>query len=210
MIQLLISASATIMLFILVTIMRRSMTWDKYAGIFLLCSGFLFWFASANASEDFYEGRAQFEIKQICHELDLTYRCDKNTPKVKVRPREASYNFIEKYVSLTSAQTNEYKKYIEYHHDKAVGYFCDAEEICWYLPDVDDKESARYCFTAAIALLASGSPISKACAAVLTTMTNYGLDAMEDWNMMKTLIHKAQYHSEMEQFYAELLIKGNQ
>jgi hypothetical protein len=109
---------------------------------------------------------------------------------------------------LNVYQKNQYQKLWIYHDKEAKRYFKEAEEICWYLPRLNNKESAYYYFNAAISALAPGSPIVKMCAVIGVTLTRYGYNCMDEWDKLQTTLNWAAYHSDLAEWYANVLKNG--
>ena len=81
----------------------------------------------------------------------------------------------------------------------------DAKEKCWYLPRVNDRDKARYCFTTAIATVGSTSPTGRLVAAVTTFLVQYGLDSMDEWDYIQEKLHWSEYHFDMCDHYQNLI-----
>jgi hypothetical protein len=97
---------------------------------------------------------------------------------------------------------------IEYHEAEGEKLFKCAKESCWYLPECSDKDKAKYCFQSLIATFPACTPMSKIVSAFLAFMAQYGMDCMDQWHKIQTLLMEAKYHYEMKEFYEEVLVKG--
>jgi hypothetical protein len=109
---------------------------------------------------------------------------------------------------LTYDQRQKYEQRRDYNRRQAKICFDRAKEICWYLPDIDDQRKAQYCLTAAGAAAYPGAPQSKMIGVIITTMVNYGLDCMAEWNQLQTTLLDAKSYYEMAEWYDEVLRKG--
>lgn len=117
----------------------------------------------------------------------------------------SSYHKRTKYIDLrgpTNEQIASWQKEYNFHLQEGIRTFNEAKAKCWYLPDLEDREKARYCFTSAIAAIGSTTPTYKLLAVVTQLLTQYGLDAMYEWNDINTKLYWSSYHFEMcDQYY---------
>lgn len=110
------------------------------------------------------------------------------------------------YVDPSLATYHKFRK----HRDHAIEFFVLAEETAWYLPDYDDKDMAKLCFTTSLALYAPVDVVSKVIAASLAVFSEYGLHTIDRWNQVQHCLHRAIYHADMMQFYYEIWKKEEQ
>ena len=76
------------------------------------------------------------------------------------------------------------------------------------LPNLTDRQNARYCFTASIAGITPLPPQSKLIAIILATLAEYGVDCVNEWYYINEKLYWSQYHYEMAEFYEEVLRKS--
>jgi hypothetical protein len=98
-----------------------------------------------------------------------------------------------------------YKDKYQFHKENAERCFNDAKNKCWWLPNIDDRDKARYCLTNIGIIIAPGDPQSKLIIAVINTLIQYGLDCSEEWNFIQTKLKWAQYHYEMMEFFDDVM-----
>ena len=119
------------------------------------------------------------------------YQCDKWGPPSK-------YHFDDK-------QRQELQAKYNFHLGEGLKAYEAAKNRAWWLPDLDDREKARYCFTSSIALLGCASPCGRLLAAISTLFVQYGLDAMDEWHYIQGKLYDSQSHFELCDYYAGLL-----
>lgn len=96
----------------------------------------------------------------------------------------------------------------DFHEKEARRCFKGAQNSCYFLPELRDSEKARYCFTSGMSLLSPGTPMSKVIGAILTLLTQYGLDCFDEYNKIDLWLKQAMYHYEMNEFYLAVLERG--
>ncbi len=109
---------------------------------------------------------------------------------------------------LTPEQQKEYKKKSDFHLREADRCYKEAQKLCWYLPDRDDRDTADNCFKYAVSLLLPGTPLAKAAGFVLILAGDYALDCINEWRKIETKLREAQYHYEMYEHYLNIQLKG--
>jgi len=116
-------------------------------------------------------------------------------------PHAIRHHLLFKYNALVydKCKTNAEKH--RFHKENAERCYEDAKDRCWWLPNINERKSARYCLTNAGALLAFGDPKSKLMAVILNTLVQYGLDCCDEWEYINTKFYWAQYHYEMMEMY---------
>lgn len=98
-----------------------------------------------------------------------------------------------------------YQQKFQFHKENAERCFEDAKKKCWWLPNIDDRDKARYCLTNIGVIISPGDPKSKLIIAVITTLVQYGLDCNDEWNYIQNKLKWAQYHYEMMEFFEEVV-----
>lgn len=88
-------------------------------------------------------------------------------------------------------------------------YFQKAQDITWYMPNYDDRELAKTCFSTAFATAMPPHNLSKVIIVAIGLFTKYGLDCMDSFHEVNHYLHRAAYHSEMYDFYLELVPEDN-
>lgn len=110
---------------------------------------------------------------------------------------------LHKALLYENCKTNK-QKYL-FHKENGDRCLEDAKNRCWYLPNLTDRDNARYCWSNAAALLYPGTPVSKVVAVIITTLTQYGIDCNGEWDYIHTKLYWSQYHYEMMEFYKGLI-----
>ena len=111
-------------------------------------------------------------------------------------------------IAYDNCKTNADK--VQFHKENGDRCLNDAKNKCWWLPDLDDREKARYCFTNIGVLVCPGDPKSKLIISIVTTLIQYGLDCSEQWHYINNKLYWAQYHYEMMEFYEDLIKHGHE
>lgn len=109
---------------------------------------------------------------------------------------------------LTATQKKYYKDKVSFHKKEGDRYYKEAKKMCWYLPDLEARERAKDCFTSVMAGLAAADLKSKAIVMLISMLTKYGLDCIDEWNVINTKLRWSEYHYEMQEFYKEVLDKA--
>lgn len=121
---------------------------------------------------------------------------------------ETERHFFDLNAKLTAKETEYYAKKLNMHKENALRTFNNIKETCWWLPNLNDREKARYCFTTLVASLPAGTPQSKIIASLASFLAQYGLDCLEQWNYLSEQLYWCQYHNEMIEFYSNVLVKA--
>ncbi len=97
---------------------------------------------------------------------------------------------------------------VQFHKENGHRCYDDAKERCWWLPYIEDRSKARYCFTSLGILASPGDPKSKIIITVISALIQYGIDANEEWSYIDNKLYWSQYHFEMMEFYEHLIKQG--
>lgn len=119
---------------------------------------------------------------------------------------EISYFNIDK--ALSEKDRAYYEKKRQFHKENAERTYQNAKNACWYLPRVSDREKARTCFTTAVGYIAASTPKAKLVILITSLLVEYGLDAMREWEYIEDQLHWCQHHSEMYEFYCDILARA--
>lgn len=189
---LILSISITIIVYILDKIFsKKTRSPYVYLSMFLILTIVnFFFFDKADASE----------ASKFNFEYPIDYIPDAKT--------EISYLSILRAYKLSPKDRKYYEDKVRFHKSNAERTFRDAKNKCWYLPDIDDRDKAKYCFNTGMAAVFAGDPYSKAIAAVASLLLQYGLDCMDEWEYIQNKLHWSQYHYEMMEFYQDVLENG--
>jgi hypothetical protein len=109
---------------------------------------------------------------------------------------------------ITPQQREYYLDKIDFHESNAKRTYEDAKNRCWWLPEISERDKARYCITTAGALAQPGTPQSKIIKALVNLLIQYGIDCMDEWAYIQNKLYWSQYHWEMYEFYCEVLVNG--
>lgn len=112
---------------------------------------------------------------------------------------------LHHYENLTQEEREYYWNKIQFHEREAKRTYNDAKNRCWWLPDLNERDKAKYCFTTAMSTVPAGTPQSKIIMAIMTLLTQYGLDCMEEWSYIQNKLYWSQYHYEQKEFYEDVL-----
>jgi len=109
---------------------------------------------------------------------------------------------------LNPSLVQTYIEKCEYHKNQGDMFYKNAQSLSWYWVAETDREKANYCFKVLIATMAASNPMSKAMAAAIAFIADYGMDVMDRWHLIRSNLLEAEYHYKMLEFYEEVLIKA--
>ncbi|MGK5595676.1 MAG: hypothetical protein ACSNEK_10025 [Parachlamydiaceae bacterium] len=132
---------------------------------------------------------------------------------IDVRPNpQEEISILSKMLSkiecLTAQERTYYEKKVAMHRSNAERTWNNAKNKCWYLPNIQKRKAAQNAFNAIMASFGGATPMSKLVLALLSLLTNYGLDCIEEWHYIEDQLNWCQYHCEMVEFYLTVLEKG--
>lgn len=104
--------------------------------------------------------------------------------------------------------TTNHQKYF-FHKENAERCFNEAKERCWWLPNITDREKAKYCFLNIGIFGVPGDQKSKMIIALVSTLIQYGIDCSDEWHYINNKLYWSQYHYEMMEFYTTLINEGH-
>jgi len=84
-------------------------------------------------------------------------------------------------------------------------YYHEAEKKTWFLPEYDDIEKAKTCFSTAVATAVPPHNITKVIAIAIGLFTKYGLDCIDRYQEVSHLLNRSIYHADMYLFYLDML-----
>lgn len=93
----------------------------------------------------------------------------------------------------------------EHHLMFAKKYYLISKQICWFLPEIPDKDKAKMCFTTACVGAMPAPAYIKAIAITLNLLTNYGLACIDSYRDMMHFLYRAAYHADLYMFYDAIL-----
>jgi hypothetical protein len=117
-------------------------------------------------------------------------------------------SMMKEFDMLTHQERKYYMDKIEFHDANGKRTYADAKNKCWFLPEVSDRDKARWCFSTFVAGIAAGTPMSKVVAMILNALANYGLNCIDEWEYIQNKLHWSEYHFEMKEWYENVLING--
>ncbi len=88
-------------------------------------------------------------------------------------------------------------------------YYNKSKQITWYLPNYDDRELGKMCFSTAVATAIPPNNIPKIIAVAIGLFTKYGLDCIDSFHEANHYIHRAGYHADMFSFYCDMIPEDN-
>jgi hypothetical protein len=109
-------------------------------------------------------------------------------------------------IAYESCRTN--AQFRQFHQENGDRCFKDAKEKCWWLPDVSDRDKAKFCFTNIGIVACPGDPKSKLIIALVTSLIQYGINCTDEWHYINNKLYWSQYHYEMMEFYDDLIRHG--
>ena len=147
-----------------------------------------------------------------CMFINLCFACEMTSkhslPPICEKEIDKVLDSLGDIIALTNIERQEFIKKVEF-HDKWGKYNLDqAQSKCWWLPNVSDREKAIYCWVTFMGSVAQTTPQSKVVVGLLSFLTLYGIDCVNEWDEIKTLLNWAEYHYNMKEFYENVLVKG--
>ncbi len=103
---------------------------------------------------------------------------------------------------------SEWQKDYDFHLKEGIRCYNEAKEKCWYLPDISERDKARYCFTTAVASIGNHTPCFRLVSMVTTLLLQYSLDSMSEWNSIQNKLYWSSYHFELCDHYYNLIHKN--
>lgn len=132
---------------------------------------------------------------------------DEYLPRTKIEIQRFWDNFYL-YKSLKPKTRAAYIANANYHTEKAYEEYNLAQEKCWFLPKLADRERVKTAFAAFLLVVTPSTPLYKAIGILVAVMYDYGCACIDDWYDIKELLESAQSNAEMAKFYQDLL--GNE
>ncbi len=179
--------------------------WIYLLAFFFLVMG-LFYYGRSFAQDHYsYDKKGEiyfFEHPLAIKHMDIhleDYMEDlySNTHTIKYSPRSLTYD---------ECKTNADK--VQFHKENGYRCYDDAKERSWWLPYIEDRAKARYCFTSLGILASPGDPKSKIIITVITALIQYGIDSSDEWSYIDNKLYWSQYHFEMMEFHEHLIRQG--
>lgn len=165
-------------------IFRINHNWWRYAALFFFVFIFmLFNWTKAEAYELSSKYKPGHHLHYYAKKIESQYRVGRMSDS-----NRAKYEALEKE-----------------HLEKAYQDYTSAQERCMWIPNIQDKIKAEYCFGTAMSMLSATNPMSKVVVTVMSLATIYGIHVIREWNEINTLLLSAQYHYEMQEFYTDVL-----
>jgi|SRR5688572_13661754 len=94
------------------------------------------------------------------------------------------------------------------HRDKGKEYFKKAEQSCWYMPTLKDREKAKMAFTTAISAVPGPWGV-RLVTATLTFLGQYGICCIDEYFDIEYSLNMASYHFRLaDAFHNHLESKG--
>jgi len=118
--------------------------------------------------------------------------------------------FLKDIKCLTNAQIKQYKKKQAYELKEGHRCFNKAKKLCLMIPNTTDQNRAEKLFEVALAT-AAGYTVggySGVVAALITELTIYLKNSINEYRQMQTLLLEAQTHYDLAAFYKKVLEKG--
>ena len=111
-------------------------------------------------------------------------------------------------MKLDADQVKKYIDLCDYHEKQAKKYLKKAEDICWWMPDLEAAEKGQGAIRAIVASIGGTTPLSKMVLSLLSIFETYTEAALGDWYELQDNLLEAHYHLEMLEFYQEVLVKA--
>ncbi len=175
-------------------VMKQKIRYGFYIFLFIVTLLVRFIFSSAEASVP---------------DRDYFFKWDLSSPVPNAKLEiDILSELLSPFAYLTPQQRTFYEKKLKQHQYDAERTWNNAKNKCWYLPNITKRKAAQNAFQATIAAMGGGTPMSMLVLALMSTLTSYGLDCIDEWYYIEEQLSWCQYHCEMVEFYLTVLEKG--
>lgn len=111
-------------------------------------------------------------------------------------------------MELDESQVKKYTDLCNYHEKRAKKFLKMADDICWWMPDLEAREQGQCAIRAIMASIGGTTVVSKMVLSLLSLFESYAEAALGDWCALQDNLMEANYHLEMLEFYKEVLEKA--
>lgn len=94
--------------------------------------------------------------------------------------------------------------------NREMGNLCvfTAKKMIWFLPDLTDEQMSNMCLATFSVGLAPTTPWSKIIRMFIAVSVQYVGHCKNEWNHIQNLLHTAEYHFELAEFYDDVVEKA--
>lgn len=157
-------------------------------------------FAASLAAQALIFGKAEaselVDHKRFSHDYSVFLRH---------KEREIGYQGGTYAYKLNNSEKEKYERLEQEALEKAYDYYCQAQNKSMWIPDIQDRTKAEYCFSTAITMLSITNPMSKVVGTIVQLAGIYGIHVMREWNEINTLLNYSKHYYEQQEFYSDIL-----
>lgn len=115
---------------------------------------------------------------------------------------------LSKIDCLTAQERTYYEKKVALHRSNAERTWNNAKNKCWYLPNIEKRKAAQNAFYTIMAYFGGATAMSSLVMSLITLLTTYGIDCIDEWYYIKEQLNWCKHHCEMVEFYEQVLTKA--
>lgn len=151
--------------------------------------------------------RGQYEYKERNKEKDHSKHNNRKygnkrfawepAPYIEYEDETTEQSIMKNFISNTQEK-------IDYHFEEGMRCFREAEEICLWFPNMDDREKARLCFEEILAMAMPGGGNVKLLSAIVVSISKFGPKVMDNWHLLHSRLCESKHHFEMQEFYTHV------
>jgi hypothetical protein len=190
--SLIIASIVTVILFLVNFLIKKPMEYWRYVILFILILVFNYAFSEEVSNKNSFPTDVHILVMK---KLEMKYekgttggRMRRDPPNLQALPQEQ----LTKEYCLKQAQ---------FHRQEGARTYKDAKELCWWLPNLDQRQVTRMCFETAAALMVPADPMSKLVAATAVLLVEYGIDCIDEWHTINNKLYWSEYHFEVAEHY---------
>lgn len=121
------------------------------------------------------------------------------------------YEFVghqyKKETFIIKTKKQEYLELADTHRRLGRKAYEDADAMCIYIPDWNDKNTAQFLFRTCLSNIVGGTPQTFAILLLLNGLTEYGICVWDRYDQMKQLLEDSRWHFEQRDKYLDLAAK---
>lgn len=109
---------------------------------------------------------------------------------------------------IISTDKNTAKQSLKLHKEKGLHYYKEAKNICWYFPNLSQRDKLKMAFTTTIAAI-PGPIHVKTIMAISTLLLQYGLHVIDGFYDIEFNLNMSEYHYRMAEAFKDHIKKND-
>ena len=164
--------------------------------------------AKIYCDEPRYKKNQSFTIPTLIHEDDdeneeFVLQCKfvpPGTPPELINDDDSLSKLMLKLMKSTDKNTA--KQSLRLHKEKGLYYYKEAKNICWYFPNLTQRDKLKMAFTTTITVM-PGPIHVKTIMAISTLLLQYGLHVIDGFYEIEFNLNMSKYHYRMAEAFKE-------